>query len=447
MTCSSRTSACALAALALWGQATERSAALEGSIRDARGRSVVAAVVQLKTNNQTLTARSDSSGIYRFPALPADTYTLRVEIGGKGEASFGPFFLAQKEERKIDLTLAPAKPEFFDEPTFIVAGVADNTGRGGHGSDAILRSSEALAKATASLSKDSAANSMASEKSLRQALEREPGNAELHHSLADIDEQFGNPLEAAHEYQRAAELDASERNLFDWAAELLAHRAAAPAVEVFTTGNRRFPRSTRMLLGLAVAHYARGSYDQAAQRFFDAADLNPSDPGPYLFLAKVQSSAIAESNGFVERMGRFARLQPENAWANFYCAASLWKQKGASDAESAAQVLALLQKALRLDPNLAAAHLQLGIVYAGRKEFPKAISAYRKAIEIDPRMEEAHYRLAQAYAQTGDKPKAQEEFEIHHQLTEESSQQVERERREVQQFVVELRGRASERHQ
>jgi hypothetical protein len=54
-------------------------------------------------------------------------------------------------------------------------------------------------------------------------------------------------------------------------------------------------------------------------------------------------------------------------------------------------------------------------------------------------MEEAHYRLAQTYARTGETLKAQREFEIHHQLIEESSQQVERERREIQQFVIELR--------
>jgi len=54
-------------------------------------------------------------------------------------------------------------------------------------------------------------------------------------------------------------------------------------------------------------------------------------------------------------------------------------------------------------------------------------------------MEEAHYRLAQAYARTGETEKAQKEFEIHHRLVQESTERVERERREIQQFVIELR--------
>src|SRR5579863_6700901 len=73
-------------------------------------------------------------------------------------------------------------PPYFDEPKFIVSGVADPSERGGHGSDPVLRSAESLAKATAAL-----------------------GTA----STRDT-----SPLEVVRQYQRAAELDPSETNLF-----------------------------------------------------------------------------------------------------------------------------------------------------------------------------------------------------------------------------------------
>src|ERR1700719_4083640 len=155
MTCPSRIAMCVLAAIVVFGQDPPTSAALEGSVRDSRGKFVAAAVVQLKGADQTLTARADDSGTYRFAALSAGAYTLSVEVTGQGAATSGPFVLAPKERRAIDLTLSTPKPEFFDEPAFIVAGVADSTSRGGHGSDAILRSSEELAKATASLGRES----------------------------------------------------------------------------------------------------------------------------------------------------------------------------------------------------------------------------------------------------------------------------------------------------
>lgn len=325
------------------------------------------------------------------------------------------------------------KPEYFDEPKFIVAGVTDPSQRGGHGSDPVLRSTEALAKATASLRAASSATGAVA--SLREAIVHEPNRAGLHHSLADAEEKQGNALEAVREYQRAAELEASEANLFDWGAELLTHRAADQAVEVLTNANRLFPRSTRALLGLAVALYSRGSYDRAAQRFFEAADLNPSDPSPYLFLGKVSSGSIADSDGYAERMERFARLRPENAWANYYYAATLWKRRAAT----ATKVQALLDNAVRLDPHLGVAYLQLGIVLAEQNNFPKAIVAYQSAIDASPPMEEAHYRLAQTYRKTGDSAKADKEIELYKQLSKQAAEELERERAEIQQFVFELK--------
>lgn len=440
-----------LAVIALFGacpqgqsQNAEGSATLQGAVRDPRGRPVADATVNLqgKTGEHPLTAHTDSAGNYRFLALREDTYTLRAESSGYGGAASGPFVLGPKEAKKIDLALESA---FFDEPNFIVAGVTDATSRGGHGSDTVLRSSEALARATTSLSKESSGSAPApSAEQLRSAVEREPANAALHHRLGNADEQIGNSLEAVREYQRAAELDATEPNLFDWGAELLAHRAVDQAVEVFSKGNRLFPGSVRMQLGLATAWYSRGAYDQAARHFFEACDLNPSDPGPYVFLGKVQSVEILQSDGYLERMARFATLQPGNALANYYYAASLWKRwKGPADSETRAKVQSLLEKAVRLDPNLAAGYLQLGIFYADQKDFPNAISAYQKAIAVNPQLEETHYRLAQAYRQNGDELKAQREFELHTRLSRKSAEELERERREIQQFVFALRGRSA----
>ena len=398
----------ALLAVALLGQ-NEKSS-VEGFVRDSQGKPIGAATVQLKIASQTFTALTDAQGHYNFEPLRAGSYTVHASESKFGEAHVGPFPVGEDESKKVDLTLdSAARAEFFDEPTFIVAGVTDPALRGGHGSDPALRSAEALAKSTASL---------------RNSL-----------SVADAAEKEGKALEAAREYQRAAELEPTETHLFDWGTELLIHRAADQAVEVFTRGNHLFPRSTRMLLGLAVALYSRGSYDEAARRFFEATDVNPSDPAPYLFLGKVTSAEITESSGFAERLRRFASLQPENAWANYYYAASLWKRRAAASRK----IQALLEKSVRLDPHLAVALLQLGIVYADQGKMPKAILAYQRAVDASPSLEEAHYRLAQAYRKNGETAKAEREIELYQASKKQSAQELERERAEIQQFVFELR--------
>jgi tetratricopeptide (TPR) repeat protein len=378
-----------------------------------------------------------------------------------------------------------AQPEFFDEPTFTVAGVTETSNLGGHGSDAIWRSKDALAKETVSLSKSkedsarppTAAANVAQEESLREAARQadnfeanralgkllldegkarealpyleqasrlNPDDSDMHHLLGSLEEKLGNPLEAVHQYQRAAELDPSETNLFDWGTELLLHHAPEPAIEVFTKGNHLFPRSSRVLVALGVAWYSRGSYEKTAAWVCQASDVNPDDPNPYLFLGKLQDLETTPSEGVAERLARFARIQPENALANYYYAVSLWKRrKGPQDTETSAQVKSLLQRAVRLDPGLGPAYLQLGILYSEQNDLTKAIAAYEKAIEVNPQLEAAHYRLAQAYRQAGDKLKAQQESQRFEQLSKQAAQQTDHERREIQQFVYTLQGRAS----
>ncbi len=492
------------------------AATVHGYVRDSTRRPVANATVflNLGTGMQALatpaqSTHTDSEGRYRFAALQAGAYTLRAEMSGYERATVGPVNLARKQTTKIDLFLASTKaselpgalprthaaekpaqaPKFFDEPQFTVAGVTQATNSGGHGSDTVLRTTEALAKATVSLSNDSAASSRAAtspatERSLRATVALDPDNfaanrrlgefladnektaeaapflerasllnpkdPESHHLLGELEEKLGKPLEAVREYQRAAQLDPSEPNLFDWGTELLIHRALEPATEVFTKGNRLFPKSVRMQVALGVSLYARGSYDQAAQSLVDASDLAPDNPTPYLFLGRMQSVETPPSQASVERLKRFAQLQPDNALANYYYAVSLWKQSAGSvnrDVESnnerSAQVESLLQKAVHLDPKLGAAYLQLGILHSQRADFSRAISAYQKAIEVSPELEETHYRLAQAYRRTGDKTKAQEELQRHQLLSMKTKDNAEHQRREIQQFVISLRSRNS----
>ena len=279
-------------------------------------------------------------------------------------------------------------------------------------------------------------------KDVRSLLARDKSGqkAEPHHLLGEVDEKLGNPLEAVREYQRAAELTPSESNLFDWGAELLTHRAVEPALEVFTNGNRLFPRSVRMLSALGASWYARGSYEQAAQCLSEASDLDPNDPNPYLLMGKMQAVETTRSAAMVKRLERFVRLQPENALANYYYAVSLWKRRSSpEDVADLAQVKSLLEKAVHLDPTLGLAYLQLGVLYAERKDVSSATAAYRQAIEATPGLEEAHFRLAEAYRQAGEHARAQAELQLYAQISKEKAEETERQRHELQQFVYQLR--------
>jgi len=370
-------------------------------------------------------------------------------------------------------------PQFYDQPGFTVAGVADATNLGGHGSDVVVRTRESLARDTAALAPQdpgaapgpsssenvpelerlvaqhpqdlSAAYALAAaylrggqyeqaRSRLLALLAAAPGRADAHRLLAEVEEKRNHPLDAVREYQRAAELDPSERNLFDWGTELLAHRAADAAVEVFLRGNRLYPDSSRMLVALGVALHARGSLDQATDCLCRAADLHPADPSPYLFLARMQSPASAPSAAILDRLERFARLHPENALAGYYYAAALWKgAQGSSNAVARGRVLALLQEAVRLDPSLGPAYLLQGVVHADAGDYSPAIVAFRQAVAASPQLDEPHYRLAQVYRRMGDKAQAQRELQLYQELSKKAAAEAERRRLQIPQFVVALR--------
>jgi tetratricopeptide (TPR) repeat protein len=266
---------------------------------------------------------------------------------------------------------------------------------------------------------------------------KEKGRA--HHLLGQIDEKLGDPLEAVREFQRAAESNPTEPNLFDWGSELLLHRAAEPAIEVFTKGNRLFPQSVRMLTALGAAWYVQGTHEKAAQRLCQASDLNPEDPNPYLFMGKMQATEAMPAEAIAPRLERFAKLQPENALANYYYAVSLWKaRKFVADAATLAQIESLLTRSVQLDPRQGEADLQLGIVYAEQKQTAKAISAYDRAITATPDLAEAHYRLAQAYRLTEQPAKAQAELQLYEKISKANADETETQRRQTQQFVYQL---------
>jgi tetratricopeptide (TPR) repeat protein len=65
----------------------------------------------------------------------------------------------------------------------------------------------------------------------------------------------------------------------------------------------------------------------------------------------------------------------------------------------AADAIAEYQTALRMKPDSALAHFQLGNVLHKTGRLPEAIAEYRSALELEPNYAEAHYELAYALAQ------------------------------------------------
>lgn len=523
----------------------QQEAQVEGTVRDSAGKAVAGAPVLLQREDQAKVAetRTDAGGAFVFLAVRAGTYTVKVGRSGSRDAIESSIHLVPAEKKHCDLVLrgageasapsastasastASSTIELDDRPNFVVAGITDSTGSGGHGSETRMRTGEVLAKETLNLGSGESKGAPTvtagptghethgSESALRAALlqsprdfaanhelgefyfhsekcreavpllqtayqvrpedyanafeltmafkacgefaqareqvnrmlasEKELGKqdeADLRRVLGDLDEKLEDPLEAVREYEHAASLDASEQNYFAWGAELLLHRAVAPALEVFGRGARLHPDSARMLAGLGAALYTSGSVEEAAQRLCAASDLSRSDAAPYLFLGEMQEATSTPLPCIEQRLARFAHDQPENAFANYYYALALWKRdRGSENPDVLRGVEALLQKSSTIDPKLDLAYLQLGNLYFARGNFQEAVAAYQKAVAANPAGSEAHYRLGLTYKRIGEETKAQREFEEYKQLDKTEAAAVERQRRELRQFIFVLK--------
>ena len=461
-----------LPVLMVFGQgasAQQATITIAGTVRDAAGAPIDGASVILESEGQSVAElKTSSNGNFTFSIPAAGSYSVKAQKTGFHSATAEQLLFSRGERKHLDLVLerlaagqvssskasvGSAEAIQFDEkPNFTIAGITDWSGAGGHGSDTSLRTSETLARETRSLQDrrtGAAKPSMQSEATADPARARErvqqllakEDRADLHRQLGDLDEQLNDPLAAVREYERAVSLEPSEENYFSWGTELLLHKGVQPAVEVFTRGTAAHPDSARMLAGLGAALYASGSYEEAARKLCAAADRNPADYAPYLFMGQMQKAVAAPLPCVEQRLARFVQLQPDNAVARYYYALALWKRdRGASkNSVEFDRIEGMLQKAAAIDPKFGEAHLQLGILYSERGNAERAITAYQTAIEANPNLSEAHYRLAQAYKRIGEQSKAQDEFRLYEQIEKTEAAEIEHQRRELRQFLVVLK--------
>jgi tetratricopeptide (TPR) repeat protein len=273
-----------------------------------------------------------------------------------------------------------------------------------------------------------------------QELLKQKETAELHNLLAGIEEKARNYVLAVNEYEKAAHLEPSESNLFDWGCELLVHQTSNPAIEVLSQGVKRYPNSSRLALGLGLALDVRGKYDDAVKALLRGIDLDPSDARAYYFLSKAYDRAPSLADEVVERFRRYAELRPRDAQASLYYAISLWKGRRSETSQAYLdQVESLLKKAVALDPSFPDAHLQLANLYSQRHQYAEAAPEYQQALKLSPNIPDAHFRLGQAYVHLGKKELAEKEFQLHKQLYEQHLAEVDKQRSEILQFVYSMK--------
>jgi tetratricopeptide (TPR) repeat protein len=244
-----------------------------------------------------------------------------------------------------------------------------------------------------------------------QALIHTQDKAELHNLLGDVEEKEGHIKQSAEQYETAARMDPSEKNLFDLANELLLHRGFQPGLKVLDFATQKYPNSAKLRVALGVAHYSLGQYDQALEALCQAVDLDPKDTRALDFLGKMYDVAPEKAGEVTRRLARFAGEYPNNAAANYYYALSLRRRTtGAHSASLEREAERFLLRATKLSPEWPDPHYQLGLLYEDESLEDNAIREYQVAVRLRPELAKAHYRLARLYEKKGQRELAQTEL-------------------------------------
>jgi tetratricopeptide (TPR) repeat protein len=237
-------------------------------------------------------------------------------------------------------------------------------------------------------------------------------DSNYHQHLARAEEGLGQYPQAAEEYRIATERDPNEENSFGIGYELILAGQPNAAAKAFNAGLARHPSSITLLIGAGASEFLEGRGSEAVKLFLQAADLNPSDPRPYSFLAGVLAISGEQDEEVRTALKRHLEFSSTDAEAYYLYALGLLHGSAKDGVIDNDRVVSLLKQAVVFNPTLTKAHFELGILYAHREDYDNAAREFEVAVRLAPDMKEAHYRLASAYKKIGRPEAAEREMKL-----------------------------------
>jgi tetratricopeptide (TPR) repeat protein len=198
-------------------------ATVHGTVHDRSGKLAedVHVVLQEVSSRASRETTTDAAGGFTFAGVAMGTFTLTANSGPLSSAAVSVIVSAPGEQAVIDLILGASEArqsgsapgdagqamQFADKPDFAIAAVTDSTAGGGHGSDASLRTSEALTREAVKLEPQGAQPAAAglpaagseakeSESTLRAAVEKNPKDFGANRKLGLLYLQAGRSQDA-----------------------------------------------------------------------------------------------------------------------------------------------------------------------------------------------------------------------------------------------------------
>ena len=254
---------------------------------------------------------------------------------------------------------------------------------------------------------------------LMQTLAADDNDGEAHNLLGFILGQQGDTTSALRHLQRAVVLlPSSAETHYNYGAALWFNGQKSNAISELQTSIRLDPSASSSYGLLGIAQRDSGSLDAAKRNLERAIALSPTSAANFvdlgiLFLRENQvQRALAQFEAGLNATSNLPSPDWDSAIAGTRAAISknanlpevhniLGLMLGRRGAETA-DVLAEFREALRLRPDFAEAHNNVGLVLAQNGEDEKAIAEFREAVRIHPDYADAQANLGAALMLSAD---------------------------------------------
>jgi tetratricopeptide (TPR) repeat protein len=244
---------------------------------------------------------------------------------------------------------------------------------------------------------------------------------EAHRIKGAVEAAGGNADAALAEYKLAASLNPAENNVFSVGLSLMALGYYADARRILAEATAVQSDSAKLWLGRGMAEILDDDQEQAIESLLRSAALDSANLlAPTLLAAQATSAKIALR--VLPAVRALAAARPGEALAHYNYALVLSRTNSLSqDARTNTQIELELKQAIAEQPQFAAAHFQLGVVYQDAGHTDLAIAKLLQAVQLAPRVGAWRYRLARAYRQAGQLANAEQEMQQFERLRSESN--------------------------
>jgi tetratricopeptide (TPR) repeat protein len=251
--------------------------------------------------------------------------------------------------------------------------------------------------------------------------------APVYAALADVYEAGGYVENAIPAMRLAIQRDPrSEKYRFAYGVLLTDAYAPAAAVIRLEEALKEFPDSPRLWFALGLAYFKQDKDQESVRAFGHAAALDPKFAPAYAYLGlmSVQKGALAEAVALYEKA---LAVDPQLAVLHYLLSEALLQQPDAD----AARVESHLKRAAQIDPTFSAPRLSLAKLYIRGERWADAVAELEKVTALEPDSADAYYQLGRAYARLKRTAEAQAAVETFKRLSDGKKKQEDDELRQI----------------